>query len=665
MSRLCWLSVVFLAACAPEGGSVPSDPAAPADADGDGVASPEDCDDEDPTVYPGALELCDGVDNDCDGRVDDEDEIAGTTGTLGFADDDGDGHGDPGESLRACVLPEGFVEDDTDCDDRDADKHPAAPETCDGLDNDCDGLVDDLDEDLDASGGVDAWADADGDGHGDPDRPVRVCAVGHTSGAASTNDDCDDSSREAYPGHPEVCGDGLDNDCSGDASGCGLTQRTTTAEASLTVTAEGAIGAGLGSLTVVLDEDGDGYDDLVVSAPGYRDSDFAPDPKVAVLYGPLGPGSLDIDADANLGVLADFAVATDAQRVGDLDGDGVEDLVLGSGNSLDGGTTWLRQGGTGAVWELLSQRGSTVHALGDLNGDGLDDVAVGTPADQGWYDAIPSSTTGGVHLFFGEEDFFDQPRDSPYGAGVSVVGAYVPGGAWPSWRVGTRGSVATLDANGDGVKDLLLGAPNLGSGAPGRLVVVEGPVSPSWEDQTVLEAADRWWVGSGTAGLLGQSVAAGDLNGDGYDDVVGSEQVIAGATYVFFGEASGAGGHEAWTERDVLITGSEDRGDGHLGVYQAVRDLDEDGDQDLLLMDTRSSYDAQAGAFGFLSLSTSGTLGHDDAAIRLVSPTTAGGCAARAPVFGDLNADGLADLVMPCISEPQGGQVHVFFAELD
>ncbi len=161
-----------------------SDPTlTPADLDGDGHSTCDgDCDDNDPYLFPGASEYCDGLDNDCDGVV-----------PLNEADDDGDGFmicagdcDDNDPDLHPADLDlDGFTPCDGDCDDSSADTYPGATEICDGLDNDCDGVLDPPE------------ADFDGDG-------VPICAA-----------DCDDSDPLTYPGAPEQC-DGLDNDCDGD-----------------------------------------------------------------------------------------------------------------------------------------------------------------------------------------------------------------------------------------------------------------------------------------------------------------------------------------------------------------------------------------------------------------------------------------------------------------
>jgi hypothetical protein len=114
------------------------------DADDDGYTASFDCDDDDAAVNPGAAEVCDGADNDCDGLVDDDDDsLAASSTTAFFADADGDGAGDPAASAQACAAPDGYVEDNLDCDDTVATTYGGADEICDdGVDNTCDLVVD-------------------------------------------------------------------------------------------------------------------------------------------------------------------------------------------------------------------------------------------------------------------------------------------------------------------------------------------------------------------------------------------------------------------------------------------------------------------------------------------------------------------------------------------
>ena len=106
------------------------------------VTDATDCDDTDPAVHPGAVEVCGGGDEDCDGSVDEDDAA---DATLWYADADADTYGDPAVSSAACAAPEGAVADSSDCDDRDSWAHPGGTEVCGGGDEDCDGVVDEAD----------------------------------------------------------------------------------------------------------------------------------------------------------------------------------------------------------------------------------------------------------------------------------------------------------------------------------------------------------------------------------------------------------------------------------------------------------------------------------------------------------------------------------------
>ena len=94
-----------------------------------------DCNDGSQDIHPGAEDVCDFIDNDCDGTSDENPEF------IYNADRDGDGYGDPVEFVAACSPPDGFIADDNDCNDADRSIHPGAEEICDGIDNDCDGAI--------------------------------------------------------------------------------------------------------------------------------------------------------------------------------------------------------------------------------------------------------------------------------------------------------------------------------------------------------------------------------------------------------------------------------------------------------------------------------------------------------------------------------------------
>jgi hypothetical protein len=169
------------------------------DADGDG-SSCNDCDDADPARFPGANEICDGRDNDCDQQVD---EGAVTTW---FVDGDGDGYGNSGLSLDRCTAPANFVARGGDCNDSDPTTYPGRAEVCDARDNNCDGQVDE---------GVKAtfYRDADGDGFGDARNVATTCQI-PAAGFVTVMGDCDDSRADANPNALETCNN-RDDDCDG------------------------------------------------------------------------------------------------------------------------------------------------------------------------------------------------------------------------------------------------------------------------------------------------------------------------------------------------------------------------------------------------------------------------------------------------------------------
>ncbi len=282
----------------------------------DGVAF--DCDDLDDTVNPGATEVCDeeDVDEDCDGLVNDDDDSLDTATLLDwYADTDSDGYGDQEAPTQACDQPSGHVagaEDGGafDCDDTRDDVNPAAIEVCDDddTDEDCDGLVDDDDDSFDAGSLTDWYADADGDGFGDPDSSTQACD--QPSGYLADGSDCDDTDAANHPGADEYC-DEVDNDCDGDTDEAGAVDES----------------------TWYLDADDDGYGDASSTTTacdlpsGYTDTDTDCDDSDAATH----PGateacdSVDRDCDGTVDTLlqvpgthTDIQDAIDAASTGNL-----------------------------------------------------------------------------------------------------------------------------------------------------------------------------------------------------------------------------------------------------------------------------------------------------------------------------------------------------------
>ena len=182
--RMLFVSL-FLAACEDTKEDVIVEEAVLQDADDDGYNENEDCDDLDAQINPSMDEICDGIDNNCNGEVDE-----GVRLTF-YVDADEDGYGNPSISTEACEQPSGFVPTGTDCDDTSTLSYPSAEEICDGLDNDCDGEIDE--------GVTDPfYLDEDGDGFGDEAESIEACVA--PEGYSNNGNDCDDQNADIYPG---------------------------------------------------------------------------------------------------------------------------------------------------------------------------------------------------------------------------------------------------------------------------------------------------------------------------------------------------------------------------------------------------------------------------------------------------------------------------------
>ncbi|MBW2255036.1 MAG: hypothetical protein JRI25_10615 [Deltaproteobacteria bacterium] len=173
------------------------------DSDGDGTVYADDCDDEDADVHPGASETCNGVDDDCDGTID-EDAIDPLTF---YEDGDADGYGDSdGDTAEGCTAPTGYAADPTDCADDDASRNPGETEIPD----------DEIDQDCSGTDTVTCFVDDDQDGFGTDVGTTVLADDGScdTSDRESENDfDCDDTNPDIYLGAPEIPGDGIDQNC--------------------------------------------------------------------------------------------------------------------------------------------------------------------------------------------------------------------------------------------------------------------------------------------------------------------------------------------------------------------------------------------------------------------------------------------------------------------
>ena len=171
------------------------------------LSDTSDCDDSDSGIFPGADEVCNEADDDCDDEID-EDAVDADTW---YFDNDTDGYGDPEESMDACNQPDGYVDNSDDCVDDNSTVNPDAEDLCNFIDDDCNGEIDD------GSDHITWYLDEDSDTFGNPE--VTEAACNQPNGYVLDNTDCDDSSITVHPYAWEVMDNEIDDDCDGDIDG--------------------------------------------------------------------------------------------------------------------------------------------------------------------------------------------------------------------------------------------------------------------------------------------------------------------------------------------------------------------------------------------------------------------------------------------------------------
>jgi hypothetical protein len=162
-----------------------------------------DCNDADPLINPNATEICDGIDNDCDGIADDS-----LIFTMYYVDADGDGFGDEATGVESCSQPQNTITVGGDCDDANDQIYPGATEICDAVDNDCDGSTD---EGLTF---ITYYTDADNDGFGTGSTGLSFCE-NPGPGFSTNNQDCNDTNGQINPNATDILDNGTDENCDG------------------------------------------------------------------------------------------------------------------------------------------------------------------------------------------------------------------------------------------------------------------------------------------------------------------------------------------------------------------------------------------------------------------------------------------------------------------
>jgi hypothetical protein len=640
-----------------------------ADADGDGygnaansgvsciapngyLADGSDCDDRNVAIYPGAVEICDHADDNCNGLADDEDPGAVDPNTW-YADADGDTFGDPLVPKYACDQPRGYVADAQDCDDRDDDINPNATEYCNGgFDDDCDGLIDNADP---SNAGDATWyADRDLDGYGSATDVIGSC--GYPAGYVNDSGDCDDSEPLVHPGLVEICGNGLDDNCDHSAGVCGFDDPVSLADAQGDVSGQTYEELGW-SLAGVGDVDGDGFDDFVTGA--YYGANYAG--AAVVISGTLagheprnGASTIAFLKGDGTWTYAGYAVGGG----GDLTGDGVPDVLVGaygydSGVNYDAGATYVISGtatGSGSVnqgFRITGDRnyqnsGCSMDVAGDVDGDGNLDLIIGGYGD------------GNANMYYSGSAWIMNGPISRDGS-IAASGIKLTGESSSSYAGSSVASAGDWD--GDGRADVVVGARQAGPTYQGRVYVF---VDPPTGVSSLADAA-LILTGVSSYNYAGTAVDSGDFNGDGYSDVLLGASGES-AAYVQLGPQTG---NLSLRFGDAWLYGS---GGGNAGTSVAnAGDVDGDGSDDVLIGAPYAGRNSEGSAYLVFHPADSVYTDLETDAIEFVGKATYDNLGQSVAGIGDANADGYADFAIGVPNDDgvgySSGSAYVFLGK--
>ncbi|PXW89873.1 FG-GAP repeat protein [Nitrosomonas sp. Nm84] len=442
------------------------------------------------------------------------------------------------------------------------------------------------------------------------------------------------------------------------------------------------------------DVNGDGFDDVIIGAPGadpngnYSGSSYVVFGRASGFDAAMDLSSLDGSNGFRLDGEASDRSGSPVSNAGDVNGDGFADLIVGAYGANSGYVVFGRASGFDAAMDLSSLDGSngfrldggagafntgrSVSRAGDVNGDGFGDVIIGAPG------AEPNGeNSGSSYVVFGRASGFDAAMDLSNLDGSN--GFRLDGEKYD--HSGLSVSKAG-DINGDGFDDVIIGAPGADPNGTysGFGYVVFGRASgfDAAINLSSLDGNNGFRLnGAARDDYSGFSVSgAGDVNGDGYDDVIvgafraDSSGDYSGSSYVVFGKASG---FDATLNLTSLDGSNGFRLDGirddKAGVsVSSAGDVDGDGFDDVIVGTSYGGYVVFGRASGFDAVLDLSELDGNNG-VRIDGATYSNISGRLISGAGDVNSDGFADLLASQIyARPNGdesGSSYVIFGSRD
>jgi FG-GAP repeat/FG-GAP-like repeat len=403
------------------------------------------------------------------------------------------------------------------------------------------------------------------------------------------------------------------------------------------------VGAAFGSSVSGGDINADGFSDIIVGAVLYDNGQT--DEGNAFAY--FGSAAFDIVTDGTLqSNQAGAQLGSSVSVVGDVNGDGYADVLVGAAAYASGqvgeGAAYLYLGGAGASIDATAdallesdqtgaEMGRSVGGAGDSNGDGYADILIGAPS----FDVVPSGNEGRAFLFLGGAGAFEPTVDQQFSGtqSLSRMGFSVGGG----------------DVNGDGFSDVLIGAPSFNGG-----LAEEGAAFLYFGGARALDTQiDGLATSSQVSGQAGHSIATGDVNGDGYSDLIvgayGFDDGVltnAGVVRIYLGSSGGFN-----NIFDAQLSAGQ--ADARFGGSVSSGDINADGFDDVVVgAPFWDGGQADEGA-GFVYYGSAGAF---DTVIdaRVESNQINAQMGSSIAVVGDVNGDGMSDVVVGAVFYDNG-----------